>query len=287
VIWGEHAGFIGRLAEADAAMQRFGAVMSPRPEALFERYLARGTDNLGDYDPWMSPVQRTDFQAWCREFLWVVFARRLAPHQRWGFKEVRYQSLLVAAFLLRLFPAARFILLTREPIELCLSNIFVSWTLDRLLTTGMQHKTGEIRAAVEDCLYAIVAFQVNLASIQQAMPTEAISVSYEELSANVTGEMGRLFEFLDVEGTSDTWDRIRLVAGTVAGATDKQGAASDSRPGLGLLTLDSVREIARDLLVGISEQIRIGGIDHAQLWGLSGRGRYSYLFADRPIVNGP
>jgi len=251
VIWGEHAGFISRLAEADAVMQQYGQVMHPRPDELFERYLARGTDNLADYDPWMSPVVRTDFQAWCREFLCVMFSQRLASDQRWGFKEIRY-NLQIAIFLQSLFPDARFVLLARDPIELCLSQLFVSWSLDSLLPTGVQHDAGKLRASVENCLQTIVASQANLASIQPAMPREAISMSYEELSANATGEMGRLFEFLDVEGTSDTWDRISIVAGTVAGATDKIGIPSHSRSDLGLLTRDFVRGIARDLLAGLA-----------------------------------
>ncbi len=281
VIWGEHAGFINQMAEVAFILDRYEGVLGKTTEDEFARFLSRHPETLGDYSPWLSPMLPTDFPTWSREFLRVVFSRRVSPGQRWGFKEIRYHKPIVAQYLHGLFPHARFILLTRDPIELCVSNIFVAWSLEGLLETGVQHNAGAIRTVVEDCLYAIVAVQTNMAEIQKAMPTHALSVAYDAVAAAPAQETARIFRFLDLPTTPEVLDHIGIAASHVVGVTDKH------RPDLGLLTPALVAATARALLDRTQALIQTDGIDLARLRRLAGLGRYSYLTGDHGLVGAP
>lgn len=43
-----------------------------------------------------------------------MFGSMLQPGQRWGFKEIRYHTRMVAEYLVTLFPEAKFVLLRRD-----------------------------------------------------------------------------------------------------------------------------------------------------------------------------
>jgi hypothetical protein len=280
VIWGEHGGFINHLAEADLVLRSYGALLGPRPEDEFARFLASDAAGLADYAPWLSPLTVEDFPTWCRNMIRELFTRRLRPDQRWGFKEIRYHRPLVANFLARLFPGGQFILLTRDPIELCVSNILIYWGLQSLLARQVQHDLVEVIQIVEDCLYAIVAMQTNMAAIRQALPTRTVSVTYDELTATAATQIERVLTFLRLAPTPEVREKLRIVIGAVVGATDKQRPASQPDQNLGLLTADLLRGLATGLLPRVTEGITSHGIDLARLRRLSVHGRYSYLLGD-------
>ena len=136
VIWGEHAGFLNKLAEAQdswigtpaccrIARRRNCGIMFP---AASGTRFPRGPFHLAVPRSW------PDAGPWCAG----LFAPGLRPGQRWGFKEIRYHSPTVVRFLRRLFPAAQFILLNRDPIELCVSDMLVSWALGSLMAERVQ-----------------------------------------------------------------------------------------------------------------------------------------------------
>jgi hypothetical protein len=126
VIWGEHAGFINKLAETDQVIRYYGGLIGPRSDEEFTSFLASDGANLAHYSPWLTPLTVADFATWSRTIIREVFTRRVRSDQRWGFKEIRYHHELVATFLARLFPGGLFILLTRDPVELCVSNVLAA-----------------------------------------------------------------------------------------------------------------------------------------------------------------
>jgi hypothetical protein len=109
VIWGEHGGFINKLAEADAALAQRPEVMSPLAERDIQGFLSRR--GAGNFDPWMQPFERSVYRKRCRDLIHDSFSRGLVPGQRWGFKEIRYYTLNTARFLAELFPWSLFVIL--------------------------------------------------------------------------------------------------------------------------------------------------------------------------------
>jgi hypothetical protein len=283
VIWGEHAGFINQLADADQVLAGYRAMLGPRPEETFARFLASDDASMTENVPWVSPLTAHDFPSWSRKLIREVFCRRVRPDQRWGFKEIRYQRPLVAAFLARLFPAAQFIVLTREPVELCVSNILVPWALKHLLARQVRYDLTEVLQIVEDCLYAIVAMQTNMAAIHQALPDRTIALTYDELIADAPGTIDRLLAFLSLGQTAAVQAAMLGVIGRVEGRTEKQTPVLDPDGRLGLLTPELVRAMAANLLPRVRESIASDGIDLVRLRRLGTRGRYSYLLGDHEL----
>jgi hypothetical protein len=278
VIWGEHGGFINQLAHADMLVRHYSGLLQDRPEAVLAAFLRKEPEQLRHFDPWLAPLRTTDLPAWSREFIRSVFARHVRADQRWGFKEIRYHEPEIAQFLARLFPHARFILLTRDPVALCLSSIFVSWSLEGLLTRGVQNDATEVTSVVEDCLYAIIAIQANFVTIEHRLTSIVTSLTYEALNKYCVNEMTRLFTFLGVDPSRETLRRVADASATVAGATNASA-------GQGFLTPAAVRAIAVRLLPEIRARLQRDGIDHARLRRLKAEGRYSYLLGDQGLAN--
>ena len=139
VIWGEHAGILNKLAESYQVLARHSELLPERSTAELQRTILAGRLGQTEWRPWNAPFGDNEFVAGCRTLVRGLFTPGVGPGQRWGFKEIRYHSPALVGFLRRLFPAAQFILLDRDPVELCVSDMLVSWSLDQLLADGVQH----------------------------------------------------------------------------------------------------------------------------------------------------
>jgi hypothetical protein len=287
VIWGEHGGLINHLADADAVAQCYTDLLAPRTDAEFDRYLARGTTPPETYDPWFSPLTARDYPDLCRAAIRTLFTRRLRPNQRWGFKEIRYHRPLVARFLARLCPGARIILLTRDAVDLCVSNIMVAWSQDSLRAMAPSYDLVDALRVVEDCLYAIVAMQTNMATIARDLPEQALAVEYGSLAASGGAELARVLGFLELSATPSVDATMAAAAAMVAGATDQP--APDPK---WLLTARLVRPMATDLLGRVRADIAANGIDTVRLRRMASQGndargtpgRYSFLLGDPRFI---
>jgi hypothetical protein len=280
VIWGEHAGFINKLAETDQVIRYYGGLIGPRSDEEFTSFLASDGANLAHYSPWLTPLTVEDFTTWSRTIIREVFTRRVRSDQRWGFKEIRYHHELVATFLARLFPGGRFILLTRDPVELCVSNVLVSWSLASLMAKPVTFDLVEITKVVEDCLYAIVAMQTNMKMIRRALPDRTLLLTYDELKIAPAEEMERVQTFLGLAPTPAVQERMLRAIAVVASSTVKQRLIQQLDDKLALLTVDLVRPIAANLLPRVTDSIASHGVDLVRLRRLSALGRYSYLVGD-------
>ncbi len=194
VIWGEHAGFLNKLAEAQDMLDRHAGLLPQRSPAELRHYASGRPDGDG-FLPWTVPFGGAAFLAGCRAMVRGLFALDLRPGQRWGFKEIRYHSPTVVRFLRRLFPGAQFILLDRDPIELCVSDMLVSWALGSLMAERVQHDRQAFLAAVDDCLYAILAVRQNLTHARAAIADQSIAVRYEALVSAPEAEMAGILGF--------------------------------------------------------------------------------------------
>ncbi|MGH7155181.1 MAG: sulfotransferase [Acetobacteraceae bacterium] len=287
VIWGEHAGFINRLAEAHDLLMRHHELLPDRTQRQVRREAARGELSQTDFHPWRAPFAARDFAAACRVLVRDLFSRGVLSEQRWGFKEIRYHSPLLATFLRQLFPASRFIVLDRDPVELCVSDMLVTWGRDRLVEDGVDRDHARFVQAVEDCLYAILAVRRNLALSATELVGQSHLLRYEVLAASPVAALGRAFRFIGLPAADAAIEgAVRATAACISGSTDKaEGASGEVR---GLLTPDSVRRAATAMLPQVSAQIECEGLDLKRLRREPSRdperGRYSWLLGDHGVA---
>ena len=229
VIWGEHAGILNKLAEFYQVLARHSDLLPERSTAELQRTILAGRLGQTEWRPWNAPFGENEFVSGCRRLVGGLFTPGVGPGQRWGFKEIRYHSPALVGFLRRLFPAAQFILLDRDPVELCVSDMLVSWSLNQLLADGVQHDSQAFERVVEDCLYAILAIWRSLELARALIAGRSIGLRYELLCIAPEPEMQRVFGFLGLEVCAAVSGRLRLVSATVTGATDKAPARSGRR----------------------------------------------------------
>jgi hypothetical protein len=274
VIWGEHAGFINKLADADFLIRSCSDALPEHSVEELHRYFAFGEDCQRDFSPWMNPFASSEFGERCRDLLLTMYSRGQAD-KRWGFKEIRYHRPLVAAFLQRLFPEARFILLVRDPIELCISNVLVDWSLERVLARGGGNSRASFLEVVEDCLYAIVAIRSNFAKLEEMIGTECIIIHYEHLINAPLFEYRRVLDFLQLQPNPLLFQNVKNVLESVTGATLNRQTSTHP-----LLNEQQIRSTCASLLDGVVRKIREEGIDRARLMGTAQKGRFSFLLGD-------
>ncbi len=279
-IWGEHAGFINKLAELDAVLAYYPPLMQSLTERGIDGSAGSGGVEPGNFRPWHGPFERSDFRDWCRGFIQQTFRLTLKPGHRWGFKEIRYHTVLTARFLAELFPDARFVILRRGLPALALSNMLVSWSIERLRQSGATASDDGVREAVADCAYALTAIDCGLQAIARTLPERCHVITHEALSATPDAVLIRLFGFLDLHGSPELLGALRAVMRTRLGATDFAG-------GHGHLDRTTVERFLPEALAAAQAAIAADGPDLARLKRLSRQGRYSYLAGDHELYDTP
>jgi hypothetical protein len=279
VIWGEHAGFINRLAEIDAVAGRYNALTTPLAERGLDIYAGGGKSHPLQFDPWASPFSRDGFRAWCRGFIDATLRQNLHPGQRWGFKEIRYHSVATARFLAELFPDGRFVILRRDLTRLALSNLFAPWSRDVLRWTGALASETEIAAAVTDCAYALVAIDTGLQAIAEALPERCHLMTHDAIEASPLQHFVAMFLFLGLRGSPTLQRDIEAVIAVRVGASD--GASE------GHLSVATVMRYLPNALAAARAEIAAHGPDLARLRRLGERGRYSLLAGDHNLLGTP
>ena len=85
VIWGEHAGFINKLADADSLIRSCSDVLHEQSDEELNRYVVFDKDCQQEFSPWMNPFAASEFGERCRDLLLAMYSRGHAG-KRWGFK---------------------------------------------------------------------------------------------------------------------------------------------------------------------------------------------------------
>jgi Sulfotransferase family len=253
VIWGEHAGFLDALAEADAQLERDAKMMPERSMDELRRYVS--TDRLADvkFRPWMLPFSRADFRRESRAMVLSVFTRGLQPQQRWGFKEVRYHRPQLLNFLHQLFPRAHFVLLYRDPVDLCVSSLLAPWTLERLRAEGFLRDERAFLRSIDDEILDILMMRRNWTDWLASTEAQCISLQYEEIVSDMAGQMARLFQFLGLRLDLIVRARMRISMKAIAGPTPKETVVtSEDRRNL---TVFAIREAVERRLPELSAKL--------------------------------
>jgi hypothetical protein len=279
MIWGEHAGFINKLAELDATVGRYPVLTQALDRRGLDDYVRLGKFDPGAFDPWRNPFERADFRDWCRRFLETTFRRGLHAGQRWGFKEVRYHTTGTARFLAELFPDARFVLLRRPLGALVLSNMLSPWSIGQLRQLGVTSDPAELRAAVRDCAYALTVVDRGLANIARALPERARQVQTQALDAPAETFAG-LFDFFGLPHWPALLDEVREAIGRRTGVTDLTLQE-------GILSREAVLPLIPEALAAAASDLAAGGPDPRRLKRLGATGRYSFLAGDHDVLGTP
>jgi hypothetical protein len=283
VIWGEHGAFIKGLAESYELLLKHRALMRHHAE-LIDQHIQFTPEAQAKFYPWLSPFGPEDFLAHCQSLLTDLFARDIWPRQRWGFKEIRYHDPMVLEFLSAAFPQSQSVIQIRDPIELCVSNILVPWSMTKLELSGADKDQVEFERLVRDCLYAILVMQTNLQREADRRPERTLVVHYEKFGDAAATQTDRLFEFLGLRLTADVRQSLAHVLSSVAGATELKSAASNTTS---LLNPAAIREAAASLLPEIKEELARTGPDLARLKGLQSDRGYCFLLGDQELLDSP
>jgi Sulfotransferase family len=279
MVWGEHAGFINKLAELDEVIGHYPPLTRPLDQSQLDEHVRRDKFDPGAFDPWRNPFEQADWRDWCRRFIEATFRRGLHPGQRWGFKEVRYHTLATARFLATLFPDASFVILRRELAPLLLSNLLTPWSMEMLRHLGATASEAELRAAVQDCAYALAAVDRGLATIAQAWPDRCRVVRTNAL-ADPVATFAELFAFLGLSQWPALLDEVKEASDRQLGVTDLEGRE-------GNLSRATVLRLLPEALAEAEAALAAGEPDLARLKRLGPTGRYSFLVGDHELVGTP
>ncbi|MBP8926979.1 MAG: sulfotransferase [Pseudomonadales bacterium] len=126
VVWGEHYGFLSSLCSAYMQMSNPAHRQAPMFAAKQQAW-TRLVPTLSDPQAaleWVNPCSAEEFGVQLRHFITDHFSARLAPGQRWGFKEILYHAPAVLVALARLFPEGRFVFVKRNRLEVTRSKVY-------------------------------------------------------------------------------------------------------------------------------------------------------------------
>lgn len=272
VIWGEHGGLLNKMAEMQVIFDKHDDLSQPLAGRGIEQFIASKGKNT-DFSPWVNPMAREDYIRGSRDFIRRTFTRYLRPMQRWGFKEIRYHTLTTARFLVEIFPSTQFVVLRRNLVEQCVSNIMVGWSLDRLRLLDAGRSKEEATKVVQDCAYALVAIDLGLAGVAESFRSRTLSITYHALAGESNEILRELYDFAGLRlepAHVKSADRILAV---------KSGVTTTRS--LGYITDDFVKGFAPDAISRAREVIAITGIDVARLR----EGRYSFLVGDHAMLD--
>lgn len=275
VIWGEHGGWINKLAEVDATLACMPEVVRPISERKLEAYSSGQA--IDSFEPWASPFEIVDFRQASRDLIRSTFSKSVGAHQRWGFKEIRYHQPITAKFLADLFPMASFLLLRRNPIKVVASSVLAPWeTKDPRLARAQSSTTTrsiyDLARAVLDCSYAVAVMEHGFEAIEKMLPDRCMVLQYEDLTKSIED----LLRFLALDDSEHLQQRLSAVLKVKTGRTPN--ASSKRRifiEKLGALGLNSAKK-----------HIASEGIDWCRLKRLKG-GNFSYMLGDHSLAHTP
>jgi hypothetical protein len=269
VIWGEHGGILNKLAELDAVGRLYWNLTMP----LSERGLDQQASNITVFNPWRNPVDLCEYRQWCHDFIRATFTRDLPRERRWGLKEIRYHSLMTTRFLAKIFPMGKFVILRRDPIQICVSSIFADWSIKQLSKMGAGETEDDARAVINDSAYAAVAIDHQLAQSAVALKERCLTIWYGDLSSSI----GRIFEFLELDPAPEQ---------VVAKAIETRAGITNRDQRVGLIDRTLVEQIAPQAVRDAAAIVASFGVDIARLKRLQG-GRYCFLLGDHDLEATP
>jgi hypothetical protein len=218
-MWGEHFGFLNGFATV------YEKMMGPD----FKQFPATPEENRGPSlllptlsDPaapleWVNPWSLEEFKDQLRDFIEGYFARRLNSEMRWGFKEILYNTRPALRLLYDLYPAARFIFIRRDPVEVTRSKVFAFVKESRWSDLALTVREAKIRHILEEVQghYRVYADFTN------RQPDSCLVVDYEALLATPRETTARMLDHSRLDQARYDWSLAEQVMGSVSSKTKR------------------------------------------------------------------
>jgi hypothetical protein len=231
VIWGEHGGILNHLMASRNMVSRLQWIPEDEPSGLW--LLAEDRPlNETRWTAWDGSFSKADYLVLLRGFVDSLFARDVPAGIRWGFKEIRYQSVGFMDFFSTLYPGAQYLLLTRHPLDVCVS--FVS-SRDQQASAS----SDQIRSiCVEIKEKQIAPFHSLLQEALAKYGKRVLAVHYHDMLDDPFSTMDNLAVFLGLE-QSFSRDSVALMTGNDI-VSERKRAGSDR--------IEMLKDLARPLL---------------------------------------
>tara|TARA_R110002094_G_scaffold77471_1_gene83934 strand:- start:11 stop:814 length:804 start_codon:yes stop_codon:yes gene_type:complete len=193
VIWGEHHGFLGPIANAwqrfareEARMGLVEAGVSDAPQ------MVAPLADLKLKTAWVCPFASKDVEAGLRTFILSMFTAGVPSSVRWGFKEIRYGSRNMADMLVAMFPGSRFLFLTRD-LDECVRSMVLSWVQDGWRT----RPRAEVASYIDERLLSISKQRSAFEPFVADEPDRCKLLRYEDLIDDFDNVIRSVFAFLE------------------------------------------------------------------------------------------
>lgn len=229
VIWGEYHGFIGGFAEPFHLMGLGGDDQFPVADSRNDepKLLVPAFADPDAGLNWCNPSSRDEYNDQARQMITSYFASRLAPGQRWGFKEVRYNEPLVLAMLLELFPLGRFVFLRRNPLEVVRSKV-LAWNGPELKQLTLDQRLKHIGKMLEEVRRHFELYDAFSAKNPQA----CCQVRYEDLVESPADTIRQMLAQLQLQESSFNWGLSEQVLEQVVSSTKVEAFDLESEQAL-------------------------------------------------------
>lgn len=162
------------------------------------------------------PAQERDYYDAARAYTDVLYGRMLEKSMKERFVDKTPAYALVLPFLAKLYPQARYIVLTRHPLA-----VFSSYAGS--FFDGNWDTAHAFNPLLERYVPAIAEFL-------REEPVPLLQVSYEKLVSNPETELARIFWFLALEPDPEAVDYGSRFQGPAAGPGDPIGVQQHQRP---------------------------------------------------------
>lgn len=207
MIWGEHGGFLSKIANA-----YYDHTENPKVnQKIFLKNLIASDPNLDHHQLkrtdnnycWLNWYGRGEVAANFARLIESFFHPPGMEKRYWGFKEIRYGGNdRVMEMLAELFPTARFVFIARNPIDVIASQTALGWG-GRSLLGGRWKQLAERWAARNR---ALIEFQ-------QAHKSRTYFVTFESLISKDKSEIEDLFNWLGFKVSNRQRELVDLKEG--------------------------------------------------------------------------
>jgi hypothetical protein len=225
VVWGEHHGLVNGLADAFAGMADPHENFFPQQpvENIGPSLLLPTFNQAAVQIEWANPWSLAEYCDHVRSFLDAYFGSRLADGQRWGFKEIRYNRLVTLRFLRRLYPAGRFIFVTRDPEEVTRSKVFSFIKEPRWSEFTRDEQTERIRRILAEVRDHYRTFEQFTAR----HPRACLIIGLEDLVARPDAVIATLLDHVELDAKDFDWALCRKVLATVVARTRRDATLAE------------------------------------------------------------
>lgn len=199
VIFGEHQGFLGPIANAYYSLKMHPDVRNYiyGPGALPPSIVMH---ELSDYKAdicWINNFTETDVDKHFRSLLLGLLAKDVdIEDKHWGFKEIRYNvNHRVIWFLTQMFPSAKFVVLTRHPVD-TISSAVIAWHIGHM---GQQLDIGstEFNEIVDRRIEWWTNIYLYLEKSADEYPNKFIKLRYEDLVSDFEKQIKKALHHID------------------------------------------------------------------------------------------